>query len=117
MKKILIVEDDMIINMVNTMYVKKFGYEVSGNAKSGREAIELALKHKPDIILMDIKIKGEIDGIETMVEISKFSDAKVIYVTGNSDELLRKRAAMTNIVGFCVKPMSMEELKTLLGKV
>lgn len=116
MKKILIVEDDMIINMVNTMYVKKFGYEVSGNAKSGQEAIELAFKHRPDVILMDIKIKGEIDGIETMIEISKFCDAKVIYVTGNSEEQLRKRAAATNILGFCVKPMSMEELKALLEK-
>jgi two-component system, response regulator PdtaR len=116
MKKVLIVEDDMIISMVNTRYVKIFGFDVIGNAKTGKEAIDLATKTDPDIILMDIKIKGEIDGIETMHEISKFCDAKVIYITGNSDQEIKSRAARTNIVGFCVKPISMDELKLMLMK-
>src|ERR1700752_359537 len=85
MKKVLIVEDEIIISMVNTRYAKIFGYEVVGNAKTAHEAIELSSKFLPDIILMDIKIKGDMDGIDTMNEISKFCNAKVIYITGNSD--------------------------------
>jgi two-component system, response regulator PdtaR len=114
MKKVLIVEDDMIINMVHAKYVKIFGFEVVGTAKTGAEAIDLARKHNPDIILMDIKIQGQMDGIDAMLEISKFCNAKVVYITGNSDKVLKTRAAGTNIIGFCVKPINMNELKFVL---
>jgi CheY-like chemotaxis protein len=84
---------------------------------SGIDAIKEAKKHRPDVVLMDLRLDGEMDGIDAMNEIAKFSNVPVIYLTGNSDEVNKKRAAKTNLLGFCVKPVHFEELQTLFSKV
>lgn len=63
-KRVLIVEDDMIISLVIENMVKELGHEVVGKATSGDEAIRLATEHVPDLVLMDIRLKGDMDGIE-----------------------------------------------------
>ncbi|MGZ3901681.1 MAG: response regulator, partial [Bacteroidia bacterium] len=84
MKKILIVENDLLLAMINKRFCELLGHKVIDSVRNGYDAIESVKKHEPDIILMDVKIDGEIDGIETMSEIRKFSNAGVIYFTGNS---------------------------------
>ncbi len=116
-KKILIVEDDMIIAMVNKRYVETLGYQVVQSVRNGLAAIEAVKKHSPDIILMDIRIEGEMDGIEAMEEIRKFSDVGVIYISGNSEPATKIRAEQTNMISFCVKPISMDDLKVVLDKL
>lgn len=114
MKKILIVEDDLILAMINKRYMEQLGLNVVASARNGLDAIEAAKKHNPDVILMDIRIDGDLDGIDAMEEIRKFSDAAVIYVTGNSDPATKARAEKTNMLGFCIKPIFLEDLKELI---
>lgn len=115
MKKVLIVEDDMILTMLNKLYVQQLGHKVVACARNGMDAITAVKQHQPDVIIMDIRIEGQMDGIETMVEIRKFSDVGVIYVTGNSELSMKSRAERTNMLGFCIKPISLEDLKDLLS--
>jgi CheY-like chemotaxis protein len=116
MKKVLIVEDDLILTMINKRYLELLGLTVVASARNGLDAIAAAKKHNPDIILMDIRIDGAMDGIEAMEEIRKFSEASVIYVSGNSETSSKTRAEKTNMLGFCIKPISVEDLKQLLLK-
>jgi CheY-like chemotaxis protein len=115
-KKILIVEDDIILSMLNSRIVELLGHKVIKAVKSGEEAIEFALNSDIDIILMDIRLKGEIDGIDTLIEINKTKAIPAIYVTGNSDDETKTRAEKTNMIAFCVKPFSYEELEQIIGK-
>ena len=116
-KKVLIVEDDMIISMVNRRYIESLGHVVVQSVRNGPAAIEAARKHSPDIILMDIRIDGEMDGITAMEEIRKFSNAGVIYLTGNSELSAKIRAEQTGMLAFCAKPVSMEDLKAVLDNL
>lgn len=115
--KILIVEDDLILTMLNTRFIEILGHEVVKALKSGEEAIEFTRENDVDIILMDIRLKGKKDGIEAMNEINKTKAIKAIYISGNSDPETKKRAEATNMLDFCVKPLSFEELEVILGKI
>lgn len=114
-KKVLIVEDDFMLSMMNRKYVEFMGHKVVDTVSTGKEAIEAARKHDPDVILMDLRLDGELDGIETMKEIGKFCGAHAIYLTGNSDEHNRARAGQTNLLAFCVKPVHFEELQLIFS--
>ncbi len=72
-KNVLIVEDDMIISMVLEQMIEKVGHHVIDKATTGQKAVELALKLSPDIILMDIQLKDDVDGITAMQKIRKSS--------------------------------------------
>lgn len=111
MKRILLVEDDYIICMLLEKQIRRMGYEIAGTAESGELAIDLSRKEKPDLVLMDIELKGDIDGIETVRRIQDFSTPSIIYLTGNTDSKTRKFAEETNPHGFFVKPVDMEVLK------
>lgn len=116
-KKVLIVEDDMIISLVVENMVKELGHTVVGKAVSGEEAIEIALKEKPDILLMDIRLKGEMDGIDTVAKIKESINSKVIYLTGNSDRLNFERAQDTNFVDLIIKPFTIGDLDKSLKRI
>ncbi len=115
--KVLIVEDDFMLCLINKKSIELIGYTVVATATNGLDAIEAVRKYKPDVVLMDLRLDGELDGIDTMNEIAKFSDIPAIYLTGNSDEANKERAAKTNLLGFCVKPVHFEEIKVLFSKV
>lgn len=115
--KILIVEDDMIISLVVENMIKKLGHELVGKSASGEEAIELAKEHKPNIILMDIRLKGEMDGIEEVTQIKKHIDTNVIYLTGNSDKVNYDRAKATECIDLISKPFTIGELTRSLDMV
>jgi two-component system, response regulator PdtaR len=110
-KNIFIVEDDGILVLVNAKLVSDAGYNVIGHSNNGLEAVELIKKLKPDIILMDIKLKGEMDGIDAVKEIQKFVNIPVIYLTGNSEAEIYKRAQETNFLSFLIKPVNGDMLK------
>lgn len=113
-KNILIVEDDMIIAMVLENMVLTLGHNVVGKATNGSDAIELAVSLKPDIILMDIRLKGEMDGVEAIQSIKKQISVSVIFITGNSDRHNFERVKETNCIGLITKPFTIGELtKTL----
>ena len=110
-KKILLVEDDDIIAKVEDWRLKNMGYEVAGRALSGAEAMDLVAKTRPDLVLMDINIQGEIDGIETAKRIKKQFSIPVVYVTSHSDGPTLDRAKATQPDGFIVKPFEDNDLR------
>ena len=69
MKRVLIVEDDLIISLTTEKMVEKLGYQVVGSVTSGEEAVRAAQENRPDVILMDIRLNGSMDGIEATQEI------------------------------------------------
>lgn len=107
----------MIISLVVENMIKKLGHEVVGKSTSGDEAIELALMHKPDLILMDIRLKGEMDGIEAITVIKAQIDTEVIYLTGNSDKINYDRAIATKCLDLISKPFTIGELTKSLKLV
>ena len=92
----MIVEDDLILNLLYESYLEKLGYDAEGELVYGKTAIEVARRINPDLILMDISLEGEMDGIDAMKEIRKFSDVPVIYITGNSDPYHVQQAKETD---------------------
>lgn len=117
MKRILIVEDDFVLSMINQKHLELMGHEVVDSVVSGKAAIEAAQKYEPDVILMDMRLEGSMTGVEAMQEISKFSKAYVIYLTGNSELEFSDLTKNTNMLAFCVKPVHFEELKSILSKI
>lgn len=115
-KKVLIVEDDLILNLLYESYFERLGFETEGELVYGKTAIELAQKIDPDLIVMDILLEGDLNGIDAMHKIRKFSDVPVIYITGNSDPLHVKRAKETNYIDYLTKPIEFEDLKESLEK-
>jgi response regulator of citrate/malate metabolism len=114
-KRILIVENDLLLALINKRYCEMLGHIVVASTRDGKSSIEAVKVHQPDVILMDIKIDGPLNGIETMHEIRKFSDVDVIYFTGNSEASVKAKAAETNMIAFYVKPIALEDLKSILS--
>ena len=111
---VLLVEDDNIIAKVAEWRLKNLGYSLCGRATTGAEAMELVVKNKPDIVLMDINIKGDIDGIETARMIKKGFNIPVIYVTSHSDGPTLERAKETHPDGFIMKPFEDNDLRVAI---
>lgn len=112
MKKILIVEDDLIIGLSTEKMVERLGCEVIGRVTTGEEAITVALDKKPDVILMDIRLAGELDGIDASLKIrDRNQNFKLIYVTGNADPGYREKAKGSGYVAYLIKPVRFEDLK------
>ncbi len=108
--KILIVEDELIVAHDIKSKLSKMDYDVVGIAHRGQKALELALEKKPDLILMDIKLSGELDGIETNRLIQEKMDVPVIYLTAYGNKAILDRATETKPYGYLVKPFKVKEL-------
>lgn len=109
--KILIVEDDMIIGAKVSMQLTLLGYEVTGIIPRGEEAIMHVEETQPDIVLLDINLKGTLDGIETAQAMQKIGDIPIIYVTANTDEATFNRAKETRPYAFIAKPIKNIDLQ------
>lgn len=114
--KILIVEDDLLLSMVEERLITNLGFKVVGKAVTGEEAIQKAADLNPDVIIMDISLKGSMSGIEAMKEIRKTSEVPVIYLSGSSDDDFLERAKETNYSGFLTKPVTSGDLEAPLIK-
>jgi len=108
---VLIVEDDDIIARVEDWRLKKLGYLVCGRAATGAEAMEVVVNKRPDVVLMDINLRGNMDGIETAIMIKKGFKIPVIYVSSQSDGVTLERAKVTQPDGFIVKPFDDNDLR------
>lgn len=114
--RVLIVEDDLLLSMVEERLINNLGYEVVGKVSSGEEAIKKEKELQPDVIVMDISLKGAMDGIDAMKEIRKSSDVAVIYLSGSSDETHIERAGETHYSGYLTKPITSGDLRGPLEK-
>jgi len=109
--KILIVEDEMIIGANISLQLSKLGYEVTGIVSRGEEAISHVRQSRPDIVLMDIQLKGNLDGIDTVSKMHQENNIPVIYLTANADEENFERAKSTNPYAFISKPFKKLDLQ------
>jgi PAS domain S-box-containing protein len=107
---IVIVEDEAITALDIKRKLEHWGHSSPKVAHSGADAIQIVNERNPDLILMDIVLKGEIDGIETVTEIKKSHDIPIIYLTAHSEEKIMARAKYTEPYGYLIKPIDEKEL-------
>jgi DNA-binding LytR/AlgR family response regulator len=109
--KILIVEDEMIIAANISLQLTVLGYEVTGIISKGEDAVNHVRLNSPDIVIMDIQLKGKMDGIETARSIQREIDLPIIYLTANVDEEHFNRAKATKPAAFISKPFKKLDLQ------
>ena len=109
---ILVVEDESIVSKDIQQSLKKMGYNVVGAADTGEKAVDLAREHKPDIVLMDIMLKGDMSGIEATAKIKDTLDIPVIYLTAYADESTLGKAKVTEPYGYIIKPFKEIDIHT-----
>ena len=115
--RILVVEDESIVALDLRNTLRHYGHVVVGIADSGDEAIIQARLYQPDVILMDIRLHGPMDGVEVATIISHELKIPIIFITAQADAATRKRALMTTPAGYLTKPFIKEELVALLDFV
>ncbi len=109
---ILIVEDEGIVAENLSDKLEQLGYDVAGIASKGEEAVDMALTLRPMLILMDIQLNGQKDGIWAAESIQRQYDVPVIYLTAHSDAATLARAKVTGPLGYVLKPFEMRDLAT-----
>lgn len=114
MTQILIVEDERIIARNLKENLESLGYAVLGIAVSGETAVEKATQLRPDLVLMDIRLKGSMDGIQAAQQIWESLSIPVIFVTGHSDQRTLERAKITAPFGYLLKPVKERELSVAI---
>lgn len=112
--RVMIVEDDALVALGIRLTLEELGYQVVGIAASETEAIDLARNSKPDLTLMDIRLKGPIDGIDTARRLRAELNLRSVYLSAYTDENTMSRVSATYPLGFVQKPYSASQLKTAL---
>ena len=118
MNKVLIVEDDKVLSLLLTKMIQKMEMNVVATVTEGREAIRYAKELNPDLILMDIMLEDDIDGIDAISTLQNDKvNIPVIFITGNSDSYNRERANAIEFVDYLVKPINYNILKESVEKI
>jgi CheY-like chemotaxis protein len=115
--RVLIVEDESIVALELKMSLRRLGHEVVALAGNGADAIYLAGVHRPDVILMDIRLKGKMDGIDAAAIIRMQWDTPLIFVTGQADEATMLRAQKVSPAAYLNKPIAAAELAETIALV
>ena len=110
--RILIVEDEMVVSMELYERLKALGYEPTGRAITGEQALAMAENNRPDLILMDIRLIGEMDGIDTAIETRRRFQIPVIFITAYSEDETLERAKLAEPYGYILKPFEDRDLKS-----
>lgn len=113
-KRIMVVEDETIVAMTLEDALHNMGYVVVGPVSTADEAVKMAGSEKPDLILMDIRIKGERDGISAAEEIGEQYPIPIVYLTAHADEKTLERAMKTQPYGYLIKPFRDRELHSTI---
>jgi PAS domain S-box-containing protein len=109
--KVLLIEDEAIIALEMAQYLSAMGYQVVSGVSGARKALATVEREKPDLILMDIRLKGDMDGIETAAEIRSRFDIPIVFLTAYLDEERIGRAKLTMPFGYLLKPVQARDLK------
>lgn len=116
--EILIVEDDKVLSLLLQKMISEMGYNVKHTVSRGAEAIKIALSDNTiDLILMDIMLEDDIDGIEAYRQIRQNKEVPVIYITGNSDQINKAKASSIGFHDFFAKPVIFDELHKSIIKL
>jgi CheY-like chemotaxis protein len=114
---ILIVEDERLVARYLERRLRRLGYTVVALAATGPEAIYQALEHRPDLVLMDIRLQGEMDGIDAAAFIRTHLNLQIVYMSAYVDQATLTRAQATNPAAFLRKPFSEFTLQQTLQQV
>ena len=112
--QVLIVEDEAIVSMDLRYKLEAMGYSVPAEIRSGEEAVDAASRLHPDLVLMDIRLTGKMDGIDAAEEIRRRFNIPVIYLTSHADEDTLARAKATEPSGYILKPFYDAELRAVV---
>src|SRR5436190_22619576 len=110
----LIVEDETLIAEELRERLSRLGFSVIAAVDSGEEGVAIATRERPDLVLMDIRLKGEKDGVQAATEIRQQVDIPIVYLTAYSDQLTVDRANATEHDRFILKPFQRRELQSTI---
>lgn len=113
-ERILVVEDESIVTELLQEFLKNLGYEIAGVTGYGEDAVILAAERCPDLILMDIKLRGEMSGVEASKQIREHLDIPVVYLTAYADDDTVQRAKLTAPFGYIQKPFKGGEVRSAI---
>ncbi len=117
-KKIVIIEDELILQELHMHYVTNLGHEVIACFQTGSEAIDFFKNNTADLILMDIRLEGDMNGIETAEKIQEISNVPLVYVSANNnDNLYNKALGSSSMKGYLSKPLSPKELDDVIKSI
>ncbi len=112
--RVMVVEDEGIVALDIRRNLQDLGYEVAGVASSGEQAIEKVAEELPNLVLMDIRLQGKLDGIDAAGQIRARFDIPIVYLTAHADEATLQRAKLTEPFGYLLKPFEERELQTTI---
>lgn len=112
--EILIVEDERIVALDLQYQLRRLGYTVSDVASSGEQALRIAEEAQPDVVLMDIRLGGALDGVEAAEELRTFFEVPVVFLTAYADDRTLERAKATEPFGYLLKPFEERELQVAI---
>jgi two-component system, cell cycle sensor histidine kinase and response regulator CckA len=112
--RLVIVEDEAVTALDISQQLRRLGYQVVAVASNGRQAITQTLAHRPDVVLMDIQLPGEMDGIDVARRIQASAPIPIIYMSANADAVTLKRIQTTNAARVILKPIHVPTLHLLL---
>lgn len=115
--RILLIEDERIIALDIQMRLERLGYDVIGVAASGEQAIQLTAESNPDLIIMDIQLAGEIDGVAAAKIICERDPVPIVFLTAYTDEDTLRRALTSEPDGYLLKPFSNQDLRDIVKLV
>ncbi len=113
---VLVVDDEEIIAELWRIYLGRMGVDVCGTAASADEAIALARRHRPAVVIMDMRLRGPKDGVDASVEIHESVASGMIFITGSTDPKTRARIDHDNPVAVLIKPVSERLFKSTVAK-
>ena len=111
---VLIVEDERIVAIDLQQTLSRMGYDAFAIASSADEAMRRASERRPDVVLMDIRIKGDRDGVETAALMRQQFEVPIVYLTAHADDATVERAKHTEPYGYLLKPVKSAELRSVL---
>jgi CheY-like chemotaxis protein len=114
--KILVVEDEGILSLNIKRYLTRFGHDICGIAENGQDAVDLAVRHRPDLILMDVRLREEMDGVEAALRIRSFLDCPILFTTAFSDADSIRRIRAIERSGRLSKPYDLAGLAAAVGR-
>jgi two-component system, response regulator PdtaR len=113
--RIVVVEDEIFIRLDLVTHLGIAGHKVVGTADCAEDAVSTVERERPDIVLMDVRLSGERDGIDAALEIWRRFNVRSLFVSANLDASARTRAAPANPVGFLEKPFTRANLLAALS--
>lgn len=113
-KNILIVEDETVIALSLRILLMKAGYVINGIFARGEQAVISACENKPDLVLMDIRLAGDMDGIETAKQIAEQTHSPILFMTAYADPEVKEKAMELKPLGFLQKPVNLTDIEQSL---